>query len=412
MLTVVKRVRWAQVIAAGIALTIAWTMQVLAMPSQVIIIRHAEKYEDRNNTHLTPKGLTRAHALVEFFRSDPRVIEYGPPAAIIAQSATEKKPAVRCEETVTPLAKSLGMDLITCFTYGQVTELVNWLRSSKGWDGKSVLICAQHMDIVPIVKSLGVADPRQIYWPHETYDRFCIVDFSPSEGKVSRFRNLPQCLLFGDSYQAVSGLDGPDTLEFSQTYREQLPSDRKGTVPASKWSCRIEAVVKGDFSQFDDGTIPVLRLGCFTFGYFATTLGNLRKDPHAEVRINEKDGSGWLKYSYKSRQDGSDNTYAWVSFTWHKESLKVEFWADLDETQIQSVIDMPVELALHKPEGPFSGATNCYVAFGSKKFYAPAGLIYSGIGSKVSGPGTEDHYNASLSASNVILVRRFEAPEK
>jgi hypothetical protein len=67
-----------------------WDFHVHAMPAQVMIIRHAEKYEDRQKIHLNDWGLTRAKALSQFFKTDPRVLEYGVRAAIIAQQPGPK----------------------------------------------------------------------------------------------------------------------------------------------------------------------------------------------------------------------------------------------------------------------------------------------------------------------------------
>jgi phosphohistidine phosphatase SixA len=155
------------------------------MPAQVMIIRHAEKYEDRDKIHLNPRGHTRARALAQFFQTDPLVLQYGVTAAIIAQRPSQHKRAVRCEETVEPLAQALGQKVINSFAYGEVAELVGWLRAGREWGSKSVLICAAHMDIVPIAKALGVLNIRQVVWPHETYDRVWLIDFSPADGNVT-----------------------------------------------------------------------------------------------------------------------------------------------------------------------------------------------------------------------------------
>ena len=45
----------------GLAITVQ------AMPAQVMIIRHAEKFGDVQKIHLNPKGQTRAKALAQFF---------------------------------------------------------------------------------------------------------------------------------------------------------------------------------------------------------------------------------------------------------------------------------------------------------------------------------------------------------
>ena len=138
------RLRWCIALCTGWLLGISISVQ--AMPAQVLIIRHAEKFEDRHRIHLNPQGLTRAKALAQFFQTDPRVIEHGVPTAIIAQRPSEQKRSVRCEETVEPLAEALGQKIINRFAYGEVTELVEWLQASREWDFKSVLICAEHMD--------------------------------------------------------------------------------------------------------------------------------------------------------------------------------------------------------------------------------------------------------------------------
>ena len=91
-------------IGVALGLMFGWAAWAQAMPAQVVIIRHAEKYEDPGQIHLSPKGRTRALALAELFQSEPRVLEFGRPAAIIAQSPTGKKPSRRCLETVAPLA--------------------------------------------------------------------------------------------------------------------------------------------------------------------------------------------------------------------------------------------------------------------------------------------------------------------
>jgi len=382
-----------------------------AMPAQVMIIRHAEKFVDRSKIHLNPRGNTRAKALAQFFQSDPRVLQHGVVAAIIAQSPSQKKKSVRCEETVEPLAQALGRKVINRFVYGEVTDLVEWLRASREWDFRSVLICAEHMDIVSIAKSLGVPHLRQLVWPHETYDRVWLIDFSPTDGKVTSFRDIPQRLLFGDSFQDVSGSEQTGIFQFSQTYGENSDGSASESVPATTWKCRIVAEVPGDFSQFDDETIPVLRLGGFTFGYYATTLGKLRQNKDAEVRTDSLGGSGSLRYNYNASVDGVQSTYAWVSFSWDKERLKAEFNAEIDETRITPDLNMPVECRLESTEGAINGVTGCYLAFGEQRFYAPAGLEYRGTATRSKDASDKEAYQVSLKNDNGFIVRKLYLPE-
>lgn len=400
---------WCITLCMGWLLGVA--ISVRAMPSQVMIIRHAEKFEDRHKIHLNPRGHTRARALAQFFQSDPRVLKYGVAAAIIAQRPSQHKRSVRCEETVEPLAQALGQTVINCFSYGEVTELAEWLRASREWDSKSVLICAAHMDIVPIAKALGVPHVGQLVWPHETYDRVWLVDFSPTDRKVTSFRDIPQSLLFGDSYQVASDNQQPGTLSFSQTYRETSDAATPESVPATMWRCRIVAEVQGDFSRFDDSTIPVLRLGGFTFGYYATTLGKLRQSKDAAVEAQPAAGSGSLRYNYNAQVDGVEKTYARVSFSWDKERLKAEFQAEIDETLITPDLDMPVECHLERTEGTINGVTGCYLAFGDQRFHAPVGLAYRGTATTSKDASNKEVYEVSLKDENGFLVKKRYLPE-
>ncbi len=400
---------WFITMCMGWLLGAAITVQ--AMPGQVMIIRHAEKFEDRHRIHLNPHGLTRAKALAQLFQTDPRVMQYGVAAAIIAERPSQQKKSVRCEETVEPLAQALGQKVINRFAYGEVAEMAEWLRASREWDAKSVLICAAHLDIVPLAKSLGVPQVRQLVWPHETYDRVWLIDFSPTDGKVTSFRDIPQRLLFGDSFQVASDSEQPGTFSFSQTYRE-ISDGTAAESPATMWKCHIVAQVRGDFSRFDDNTIPVLRLGGFTFGYYATTLGKLRRSKDAEVKTDAGAGCGSMRYNYNASVDGLEKTYAWVSFSWDKECLKAEFQAEIDETRITPDLNMPVECHLERTEGTIHGVTGCYLAFGEQQFHAPAGLAYRGTATRFKDESNKEVYEVSAKDETGFLVKKLDLPER
>lgn len=401
-------------IGVALGLMFGWAALAQAMPAQVIIIRHAEKPESRYQIHLSPKGRTRALALAELFQSDPRVLEFGRPAAIIAQSPDSKKHTVRCLETVAPLAAALKLPVISQFTYGQAKDLVQWLKAQQQYDGKAVLICMQHMEVDELAQALGVADLRPRIWPHETYDRLYILTYGPQDGRLLSFRNLPQRLLFGDSYQAVAGRNARDKAEvrFRQVYRGSLPDPAAGQKNlAPRWQFSLSSKIKGDFSNFDDETIPVLRLGGFCFGYYLTTLGYLKKDPNAVVKINAPARSGSLIYRYKTKGGDAARTYAWISFAWDRQSLQVEFRADVDEGRVTPEIDLPITLEAEKPEGLIVGSAPCYVAFGPKKFQAPIGLNYQGQAGKAPPPALPGSYQATLVSMGGFLVENPEVPE-
>lgn len=382
-----------------------------AAPAQVLIIRHAEKPEDLKNPHLSAIGRTRALALSEFFRSDPRVLKHGPVAAIIAQQPLDRKKSVRCVETVQPLAQALGIGIIDRFQYGQAVELAEWLKSTPEFQNQSVLISAWHLDIVPLVRALGVDGIRQPVWPHETYDRVWILNFSPVTGAVESFQDIPQDLLFGDSFQSVSaGLMAPD-VQFSQVYSAAVGERVALKPPPAQWKTRFQAQIPGDFSRFDDATIPMLRLGGFTFGYHATSLGKLRTQPNAWVETDSVRGTGSLRYEYQAKADGVLRTYATVRFSWSRDRLTVDFDAEVDENQIEPEIDMPVEAHGSQSEGRVQGAINAYVAFDEQRFFAPAGLPYSGIASCFKRGSGGETCHLSVQDAQGVLVPKAQLPE-
>jgi broad specificity phosphatase PhoE len=91
----------------GLTVVLAVASQALAQPSQVILIRHAEKPMSGNE--LSPQGRERAAALVPFFLGTDELLEFNTPAAIYAQSQKKETSSIRSIETVKPLAEALQL---------------------------------------------------------------------------------------------------------------------------------------------------------------------------------------------------------------------------------------------------------------------------------------------------------------
>jgi hypothetical protein len=272
----------------------------------------------------------------------------------------------------------------------------------------------QHMEVDKLAQALGVANLRPRIWPHETYDRLYILTYAPEDGRLLSFHNLPQCLLFGDSFQAVAGRTARDKAEvtFKQVYRVNSRNRAAGKQsPAPRWQFFFSGKIKGDFANFTDATIPVLRLGGLCFGYYLTTLGYFKKHPNAVVKINAPQRSGFLLYRYKTVVGGAERTYAWISFAWDRQSLRVEFQADVDEGSITPEIDLPIPLAADKPVGLIVGSTPCHLAFGQKRFQAPIGLNYQGLGGKIPPPAPPGSYQATLRSAGGFLLEKSADPE-
>jgi hypothetical protein len=103
--------------------------------------------------------------------------------------------SIRAIQTVTPTARALGLTLDTRFTRDEIAAVAQALLADSRATGKTVVVCWEHDAIPQIVKALGWRDaPKD--WPGKAYDRLWVLDLS--DGRPTRFRDLPQKLLPGD----------------------------------------------------------------------------------------------------------------------------------------------------------------------------------------------------------------------
>jgi len=173
--------------------------QAYAAPSQVIFIRHAEKPAE--GPELNAQGFKRAQALVKFFTTNPAVTKYGTPAGIYAAAPKNEDSSIRSIQTVTPLARAIGVKVDASFTRGQTGKLVRAIMENPDYDGRLVLVCWQHERLVDAAAELAEYNNSSVTlpleWDSETYDRAWVLDLK--NGRVVSFKNIPQRLLPGDS---------------------------------------------------------------------------------------------------------------------------------------------------------------------------------------------------------------------
>jgi hypothetical protein len=160
-------------------------------PTQVIIIRHAEKPPSGDD--LNAKGRMRAAALVPYFLEAPEVLEFKTPVAIYAQKSTESHKSLRPVNTVKELAKALKQELVQ-YPREDAMVMVKDIMSKKEYEGRMVLICWSHTGIPDMAKAFGAKEVPE--WPGSVYDRNWVITFD--KGTVN-FKNVPQKLMFGDS---------------------------------------------------------------------------------------------------------------------------------------------------------------------------------------------------------------------
>ncbi len=175
----------------------------LAAPAQVILIRHAEKQE--TGPELSEPGFKRAQELVKFFKNEPAVGRYGAPVVIYAAAPKNEGGSIRSIQTVTPLARALGLRIDDSFTRGQTNKLARDIMENPAYDGRMVLVCWQHTNLPAAALALAeynnssqaVHAAIPLAWPDQAFDRVWLLDLSG--GKVVSFKNIPKRLLPGDS---------------------------------------------------------------------------------------------------------------------------------------------------------------------------------------------------------------------
>jgi hypothetical protein len=165
-----------------------------AAPAQVLIIRHAEK--PATGDSLSPQGVARAKAYVQYFQTNPAVLQYGTPVAIYAMEASSGEEdsdfSYRPVETVTPLAQALELQVQSQYQKDDVADLVNDIMSNPAYEGKMVLICWEHKVIQSIATQFGVS-PTPDAWPDSVYDQVWEIDFSGDQ--VSNFTEFQEHLM-------------------------------------------------------------------------------------------------------------------------------------------------------------------------------------------------------------------------
>ena len=114
----------------------------------LLVMRHAEKLGDDDDPHLDPAGFVRAEKLVHYIPE-----AFGTPEAVIA--ATDTHHSVRPRETVTPLAHSIPLDVLTPYAETQFDALAAQLRDSSAFPERLIVVCWHHGELPQLMAALG-----------------------------------------------------------------------------------------------------------------------------------------------------------------------------------------------------------------------------------------------------------------
>ncbi|MGZ3724162.1 MAG: histidine phosphatase family protein [Pseudobdellovibrio sp.] len=167
----------------------------VAMPAQILLIRHGEKPPTGNQ--LSAQGWQRAAALPNLFNR-PEFDAYGAPVALYAMAPETPAGSVRAIQTLKYVSDDLKLPINTQFTRDQIAQLVNDIKSNKNYDGKMVVVCWEHTVLISIAQALGEMQP--LVWPDTQFDRVWSLTYS-ADGQLQKFEDLPEKLLPTDSQE-------------------------------------------------------------------------------------------------------------------------------------------------------------------------------------------------------------------
>ncbi|MDB5055085.1 MAG: hypothetical protein JWM44_3135 [Bacilli bacterium] len=169
-------------------------------PSRVIVIRHGEKSQNKNNPSLQmPKGYERAGALAPFLPFKFKKIDI-----LYAPSIEPGSQSTRVVETITPLSRYLNLPILTTHVNSKddIRKMVKLIRTNPKYHGKTVLICWHHNRIPFLTKEFNPNNINQVphNWPNDRFDVIWLLKKTPN-GII--FSQEPEKLLFGDKTSVI-----------------------------------------------------------------------------------------------------------------------------------------------------------------------------------------------------------------
>ena len=183
-----------KILLASLTSGLLFIESLLALPSQVIVMRHAEKPAVGNE--LSTRGWERAAALAPYLLRNHQLLKFGAPSVLIAAGQKRPTSSVRSIQTLQPLARALNIKVQTQFKPDQYEEMVQYVKDNPSFQGRVVAIAWEHHSLPALVHALGV-NPQPPHWSGDVFDRLWVVTYLP-DGSVD-FQDIPQRLLFGDS---------------------------------------------------------------------------------------------------------------------------------------------------------------------------------------------------------------------
>ena len=185
----------------------------MGYPTEILIIRHAEKPADITNENLSTKGYERAAALAYYLPATFGTIDH-----IFAAGVGHKSHSERPRETVTPLAERLGKKLHDSYLNYEYKEMITHIFNDDTYTDSKIVVAWQHTDIEDISNAFGAQDVPASKWPGDCFDLVWKLTYNGN--KTYSLEQIPQLLMYGDSDDIIAN---PVTKTFCQELQEIDP---------------------------------------------------------------------------------------------------------------------------------------------------------------------------------------------
>jgi hypothetical protein len=162
----------------------------LALPAEVILLRHGEKPPDPDDVHLSPVGEERARMLARYIATTPALTNSGVPSVLFATGWTRRSHSRRPFETLEPLAKQLHQPIRRPFLVEDYARLARQILTSPECDGKVVVVCWVHEFLPDLARALGVT-PKPPPWKGHIYDRVWKITWVDHRAQLRELRQPP-----------------------------------------------------------------------------------------------------------------------------------------------------------------------------------------------------------------------------
>jgi hypothetical protein len=189
-------------------------------PSKIMLIRHAERPAklgapygmtpngDRDVNSLSTVGWQRAGALVTLFGPAKAPLQdshLAVPTSLLATDIGHGSESKREQQTITPLASKLGVDVNSKYLKQDSEQAVKDVLTCDG----AVLICWDHKFLPGVANEiLGDKTTAPQKWKRKRFDLVWVFDWESSTESYS-FTQVPQELLPGDSTKLMKPNDSP-----------------------------------------------------------------------------------------------------------------------------------------------------------------------------------------------------------